>query len=322
MNKSWQRKLACFWMVVQLIGLLPAASLAEKTGIAIANVIIRTQPTSESDGQRTVKEGGTMTILDDSISGWYKVQHGVIIGYASKDFVKIQSSASTASTTNETLPDNISALGDAPNACAEGDRGGDVEKLQQALKILRYYSGGCDGIYGENTTKAVKAFQKSRGLSQDGVAGKSTIKYLFGEESASAYKTEKPDWFDGGSELIPKGATFTIKDVYTGETFRAKRWAGYNHLDAEPLNAEATATMKSVYGGSWSWSRRPILILYNEHVYAASMNGYPHGDKVLSGNGFDGHFCIHFYNSRTHETNRVDEAHQAAVATAAKATWD
>ncbi|HML47846.1 MAG TPA: hypothetical protein PKE04_13975, partial [Clostridia bacterium] len=62
MNKSWLQKLVCFWMAAQLIGLFPATSLAEKTGVAIANVIIRTQPTTESDGQRTVKEGGTMTI--------------------------------------------------------------------------------------------------------------------------------------------------------------------------------------------------------------------------------------------------------------------
>lgn len=320
MNKSWLQKLVCFWMAAQLIGLFPATSLAEKTGVAIANVIIRTQPTTESDGQRTVKEGGTMTILDDSISGWYKVQHGVIIGYASKDFVKIKSSSST--TTKESLPSSISGLGDAPSACCEGDRGDDVEKLQKALKILGYYSGGCDGIYGENTVKAVKAFQKSRGLTQDGVAGKSTIKYLFGEEASSTYKTEKPDWFDGGSELIPKGATFTIKDVDTGETFRARRWSGYNHLDAEPLTAKETATMKSIFGGSWSWTRRAILILYDGHVYAASMNGYPHGEQTIYDNDFEGHFCIHFYNSRTHETDREDEAHQAAVAKAAKATWD
>lgn len=320
MNKSWLQKLVCFWIAVQLIGLFPAISLAEKTGVAIANVIIRTQPTTESDGQRTVKEGGTMTILDDSISGWYKVQHGVIIGYASKDYVTIRSSSSTA--TKESLPSSISSLGDAPSACREGDRGNDVEKLQKALKILGHYSGTCDGIYGEHTVNAVKAFQKSRGLSQDGIAGKSTIKYLFGEEASSKYKTEKPDWFDGGSSLIPKGATFTIMDVYTGETFRAKRWSGYNHLDAEPLNAESTATMKSVYAGSWSWSRRPILILYNEHVYAASMNGYPHGEQTISGNNFDGHFCIHFYNSRTHGTDRVDEEHQYAVSVAAKASWD
>ena len=34
------------------------------------------------------------------------------------------------------------------------------------------------------------------------------------------------------------------------------------------------------------------------------------GDKD---NDFDGHFCIHFYASRTHGGNRVDERHQNMV---------
>jgi hypothetical protein len=101
-----------------------------------------------------------------------------------------------------------------------------------------------------------------------------------------------------------------------------KRWAGANHIDAEPLTAADTATMKSIYGGSWSWNRRAILVKYNGHVYAASMNGMPHGTTTISSNNFNGHFCIHFYNSRTHETNRVDANHQNAVARAMNAAVD
>ena len=78
--------------------------------------------------------------------------------------------------------------------------------------------------------------------------------------------------------------------------------------------------MKSIYGGSWSWRRRAILILYNGHVYAASMNGMPHGTTTIS-NGFDGHFCIHFKNSKTHGTKKVDPDHQSAVTSASRATW-
>lgn len=92
-------------------------------------------------------------------------------------------------------------------------------------------------------------------------------------------------------------------------------------MDAEPVNDEATATLKAIYGGSWSWRRRPILIMYNGHVYAASMNGMPHGTSTISGNNFNGHFCIHFKNSKTHETKKVDSEHQNAVDRAAKATW-
>ena len=47
----------------------------------------------------------------------------------------------------------------------------------------------------------------------------------------------------------------------------------------------------------------------------------PHGTCAITNNNFDGHFCIHFYNSRTHGTNRVDEAHQNCVARAMSASW-
>ena len=220
---------------------------------------------------------------------------------------------------------SMSDIGGAPATSEIGDSGTKVKKLQQALKLRGYYSGPIDGDYGEATEAAVKAFQKAKGMSRDGIAGKSTIYYLFGEKAANAdektYKTEKLNWFDGGSSAIPKGATFTVKDVYTGKTFKCRRWSGYNHMDVEPLTADDAAVMKSVYGGSWSWERRPILVMYNGHVYACSMNGMPHGDETISGNGFDGHFCIHFYKSKTHASNRVDEEHQACVNIAANAKW-
>ena len=103
--------------------------------------------------------------------------------------------------------------------------------------------------------------------------------------------------------------------------FTVKRWAGANHIDAEPKTASDTAIMKEVYGGSWSWARRPVLVKYNGHVYAGSMNGMPHGTSTISGNNFNGHFCIHFYKSKTHGTKRVDPDHQNAEARAMKSTW-
>ena len=212
-----------------------------------------------------------------------------------------------------------------PAASRKGDSGAKVKYLQQALKLKGFYSGPIDGSFGDLTVKAVKAFQKSMGLSQDGIAGNVTIRALFGKNAAGTAevspKTERLDWFNGGSNVIPKGATFIVKDVRTGKTFTCRRWSGYNHMDSEPKTASDTATMKAIYGGSWSWTRRPILVKYNGHVYAASMNGMPHGTSTIADNAFGGHFCIHFYKSRTHGTNRVDTGHQNCVAKAMNATW-
>ncbi len=209
-----------------------------------------------------------------------------------------------------------------PKTSSKGNRGSHVKALQQALKLKGFYKAPIDSSYGDKTVEAVKAFQKANRLTQDGVAGYATIKKLFGQNAANyTLETERLDWFKNGSRTIPKGAVFTVKDIATGRTFSARRWSGANHLDAEPASSEDTKTVKAVFGGDWSWARRPILVKYNGHVYAASMNGMPHGTTTIKNNEFSGHFCIHFYNSRTHETNRVDETHQNAVRSAMKSTW-
>lgn len=209
-----------------------------------------------------------------------------------------------------------------PATSRKGDSGKKVIALQQALKIKGYYKPAIDGKYGDQTAAAVKAFQKAKGLSQDGVAGNTTIKALFGKNASNfTYTTERLDWFNGGSSVFTGNCVYTIKDVNTGKTFQARRRFGTNHLDSEPLTASDTAIMKSIYGGEWSWNRRAILVLYNGHVYAASMNGMPHGTYGITNNNFDGHFCIHFYKSRTHGTNNVDDAHQKCVSRAMNATW-
>ena len=103
----------------------------------------------------------------------------------------------------------------------------------------------------------------------------------------------------------------------TGLSYEVKRYGGSNHADVEPVTAEDTAIMKKIYGGSWSWNRRAVWVTIDgNRTFAASINGKPHGGQSLSYNNFQGHSCIHFLNSRTHGTNKVDSAHQTAVKTA------
>lgn len=251
-------------------------------------------------------------------------------GSASPKKTSSSSTASTSTSKYKTV-DSIAEIGSAPSPTKEGSSGTNVVKLQQALEYLGYYDGAIDGDYGAGTVAAVKKFQNKRGLKADGIAGSGTLRVIFGTSSSSSsstkkasksYKTETLDWFkDDVTHVIPKNARFTIKDVATGRTFEAVRWSGSNHIDAEPRTASDTKAMKAIYGGSWSWRRRAILIMYNGHVYAASMNGMPHGTATIGGNNFNGHFCIHFKNSKTHETKRIDSEHQNAVDRASKATW-
>ncbi len=60
-----------------------------------------------------------------------------------------------------------------------GDKGSNVRRLQSRLKELGYLTDKVDGAYGQNTKKAVEAFQRNNGLNADGIAGKATQTLLF-----------------------------------------------------------------------------------------------------------------------------------------------
>ena len=209
-----------------------------------------------------------------------------------------------------------------------GDSGAQVRALQTRLKELGYYTNTIDGEYGYSTRQAVIAFQKNNNLTQDGIAGETTLKKMVsssavkkGDVKPGTYVTERLDWFNGGASRIPRGAIFQVKDVKTGLVFTAKRQAGGYHLDAEPLTAADTATLKKINGGEFTWHRRPMLVLYNGRVYACSIYSEPHGSDTIASNNFDGQFCLHFYGSMTHGTDRVDPDHKKCEEQALKATW-
>jgi peptidoglycan hydrolase-like protein with peptidoglycan-binding domain len=54
-----------------------------------------------------------------------------------------------------------------------------VAELQQVMTSLGYYDGPIDGVYGEETTAAVKEMQTALGVTADGI---------YGEETHSALK--------------------------------------------------------------------------------------------------------------------------------------
>lgn len=322
------KRALCVGLASALIAMTALTALADEIGTVTAtSLYVRKSASTKAKALCSVRNGQRVTILDTD-GDWYKIKTGETIGYCAKEYITLKTQESTAS--EESLG-TIASLGDAPATSKPGDEGNKVLKLQKALTIKGHYAGRLSGHYGDLTKEAVTSFQKSKGLSADGIAGKKTIKALFGEEAANAkaeeekktYKTEKLNWFHGGNGNIPNGATITIKDVATGKTFKAKRRFGTNHMDAEPVDAEATKAMKAIFGGSWSWSRRAVLVLYNGHVYAGSMNGMPHAeeDENITNNDFDGVFCLHFYGSKTHGSDKVDKEHQNQVAKAMKATW-
>jgi len=60
----------------------------------------------------------------------------------------------------------------------QGSRGAYVLIAQDDLNTLGYRTGGLDGIFGAQTKNAVTSYQRSRGLSADGIVGCNTWRSL------------------------------------------------------------------------------------------------------------------------------------------------
>lgn len=134
------------------------------------------------------------------------------------------------------------------------------------------------------------------------------------EAEEEAFCVLDADWNDSDIQTIfAKDVVATITDVRTGISWQEVRKGGTNHADVQPCTAKDTAKLKKVYGGDWSWKRRAIWVTIDGKTYAASMNGMPHGQGSVSGNRFDGHHCIHFTNSRTHTSEKIDANHQKMI---------
>ena len=73
-----------------------------------------------------------------------------------------------------------------PANLQNGSEGGSVRNLQQRLKELGYYSGKVDGVFGEGTEQAVRAFQQANRLTVDGKVGRQTSERLYGASAVRA----------------------------------------------------------------------------------------------------------------------------------------
>lgn len=230
-----------------------------------------------------------------------------------------------------------------------GSTGEQVTYMTRRLKELGYLTGSETDIYSSSVAEAVRWFQNSNGLDADGIAGSATLKKLYSDnvidasgsmtgnddkpvkvdgtpvkpslnavKSVDFFSSEGDKYFNRKTGAFRDGAYATVTDVATGISYRIKRVGGYNHTDVEPATAFDTWQMYRIYGEEWAWTRHAVLVTLSDGTtLAGSANGMPHGESHVSGNNMNGHTCIHFLNSRTHGTDKVDAAHQSAIRTAA-----
>jgi len=143
------------------------------------------------------------------------------------------------------------------------------------------------------------------------------VHHIAVKPTVSAKHGEYLDWWSEAQYVFPINKVATVTDFQTGRSFQVKRTIGANHADSEPLTARDAQIIKEVWGGSYSWKERAVIVSVDGRNIAASMASMPHDISYIKDNNFNGHFDIHFKNSTRHSDGTISEAHQRQIAIAA-----
>ncbi len=283
------------------------------------NVSLRYQPSTSAERVGTANVGDCFYYVD-TVDGWFQTKSGYWI---SKDYAKVMTDAEV-----EAYIKNNGGSGDTGTSYTIGSTGSNVSYIQTALTALKYYDREITGHYGKYTRDAVRNFQRDHNLTADGVCGPATLAAIRTAYSGSSSATTdyqatvyKLDWSymkaNATALGIAKGSSIRLTDLTTGKSLNIHVQSTGNHIDAEPLTSADTTTLCEIYGvsspNSISYKRRPMMITTSAGQFLCSIYGQPHGAQDITNNGYEGQFCLHFVNSRTHGTNRVDADHQAAI---------
>ena len=248
---------------------------------------------------------GTEVKLEAVENGWARVKSG-----GKNGFVQYSSLTSTnPNTLNYALyaqEDNVPVYQSASSSSSV------ISKIKKNTKVT------CVAIYNNEWCR-VKSGSKY-GYIRKGMLGSAKVSPYSTAKPASAKSVEADWWKSNIQNRFARGTTAIVTDVKTGISWEVYRSGGTNHADVQPKTAADTAAMKKACGSDFgTWNRRAIWVTIGDKKYAASMNCKPHGEGSITNNNFNGHHCIHFTNSRTHETNKVCSIHQNAIQAALRA---
>ena len=194
-----------------------------------------------------------------------------------------------------------------------GDSGDKVLKLQQRLEELGYSDTETDGVYGEGTEAAVRAFQLRCGLLKTGIADEMTQERLFSEDAPEALSAERAGLMvdevmeatEGEAYYPPVYSYFvpaaTSMPVYTGkmnglpafnrDSYAMIRENGFQSVSAAPLSTFAADVDTSSYAQIRARIlrgetvpadsvRTEEMLNYFRYATAEAVNGEPFGVRM------------------------------------------
>jgi hypothetical protein len=208
-----------------------------------------------------------------------------------------------------------------------------VVRIQTRLRDLGYFLFKPTGKFQTMTVNAVINFQKQqtgsdgRGIMSDGTVGEQSLAILFsrnarrapiaaevkipigpGATGANSQYGALVNWNEVKT-LLETGKTYAMLDFNTGKTYNMIYTGGEKHAEMECASAEDTAVYKEIFGGVFSFFKRPTLIMCDGRYIAASLQGQPHGSDTVASNGMTGHACLFFEGSTSHVGSLPDVEH-------------
>lgn len=286
----------------KVTAVLMAAMMIIATIPAMASVTVRVNATarayktaSTSSASVKVSKGTELTMLAYS-GDWAKVSYKGIVGYMPLKYLN------TTTRIGAYVKRNTYVYASASSS-----------STSRAVKVnTKVYVIGRSGDYYrvQNVSGSVTAYIAVSDLSRSKVS--------VSQKSGGSWRSKvvKLDWYNGGSDVMDVGDYGYIYDIATGVTVHIKRMGGTNHADCEPATASDTSLLKQIAGGSFSWDSHAVILYANGHYVACAINTMPHGSQTITNNNYNGQFCLHMVNSRTHGTNSVNSDHQSAISAA------
>lgn len=196
--------------------------------------------------------------------------------------------ASAADTTNQNTTGTDSTTDQTLKLGMTSDK---VSELQKWLKEGHFYTGEIDGNFSEHTAEAVKLFQKTVGLKEDGEVGNITQNYIklwdqgkitatsSDNDSTSTTTTSSNSYKTSKSTGTNSKKTYSTSSSYSsskyGYTNGMDCWAMSDYISGQ-LNSQGYTTRIIQYPTSMSSNHRTVQYYSNGNWvnYDYAGNGY------------------------------------------------
>ena len=250
-------------------------------------VNLRSSPSTDADVLRRISVGSAVEVLEHDPANWSLIRFDGEEGYVRSDYLarRIQNSSPSSS-------QNSGSSSSAPTVLWTTD----------GVNLRSGPSTSSDVIRTVGSGTAVSVLEHNPSswsrVNVNGSVGYIRSDYL----RPSTSSVELLEW-SVVKRMITRGVPLQVIDVRTGTTFKIQPFSLGNHADSEPPTRADTEILNGLYGGVHSWTPRPVWVIIDGHMIAAAIHNMPHSCSTIADNGMNGHVCLHFYGSSTHNGN-------------------